>query len=409
VTHKQRLLAACRGEVPDRIPWVPRLDLWYQARQRAGTLPPQFAGMTLREITEAMGVGYHAVVPDFQDLRSPEDAVDRCLGISRLRTMPFETRLRGVEREVRVEGDTTRVRYHTPAGTVSCAFRYTEEMRRSGVTISWIEEPVLKGPEDVPALAYLFANLEVAPAYDQYRAWQEWVGESGLAVAYGNSGASPVHHILHDLMDPTAFFLALYDWPEQLQALAESMERWFRDLFAVLVESPAEVVFVGANYDEMITYPPLFARRILPWLQELSTLTHRHGKLLLTHTDGENQGLLPLYREAGFDIADSLCPAPMTKVTLAEAIDALPGITIWGGIPSVALLEESMSDADFARLIDQTVALAQGRSHLILGIADTTPAGASWERVGAITRAVMGEESRSRGIGGNGPTTDAHR
>ena len=72
--------------------------------------------MSLREITEAMGVGYHAVVPDFRDLRSPEDDADRCLGIYRLRTMPLESHLRKVEREMRVEGDLTHITYHTPAG-----------------------------------------------------------------------------------------------------------------------------------------------------------------------------------------------------------------------------------------------------------------------------------------------------
>jgi len=25
MTHKERILAACRGEGPDRIPWIPRL------------------------------------------------------------------------------------------------------------------------------------------------------------------------------------------------------------------------------------------------------------------------------------------------------------------------------------------------------------------------------------------------
>jgi len=37
MTHKQRILAACRGETPEKIPWVPRLDLWYNAHLRAGT------------------------------------------------------------------------------------------------------------------------------------------------------------------------------------------------------------------------------------------------------------------------------------------------------------------------------------------------------------------------------------
>ncbi len=388
MTHKQRLLAACRGEAPDQIPWVPRLDLWYKARARAGTLPPRFAGMTLREITDAMGLGYHAVVPDFRDLRSPEDDADRCLGIYRVRTMPLESHLRSVDRELRVEGDLTHITYHTPAGDLTSAFGYTDEMRDAGVSITWIAEHVMKGPEDIPALAHIFSNLEVVRTYDQYATWQNWVGDSGLAVAYANSGASPLHHILHDLMEPMDFFLAFHDYPDQFRALEEAMAPWFRAMNAALLDSSAEVIFMGANYDETITYPPFFEQHIVPWLAELAEAAHARGKLLLTHTDGENERLLPLFRRAGFDIADSLCPAPMTKVTLAQAIDALPGITIWGGIPSVALLEESVHEADFRRLVEEAVALARGKSHLILGIADTTPAGAKWERIEYISDAV---------------------
>ena len=44
MTRKDRMLAAIRGEPTDRIPWAPRLDLWYRANRRAGTLPPQYAG-----------------------------------------------------------------------------------------------------------------------------------------------------------------------------------------------------------------------------------------------------------------------------------------------------------------------------------------------------------------------------
>ncbi len=367
---------------------MPRLDLWYKARARAGTLPAPFARMSLREITEAMGVGYHAVVPDFRDLRSPEDDADRCLGIYRLRTMPLESHLRNVDREMRVDGDLTHLTYHTPAGDLTCAFGYTDEMRDAGVSITWIAEHVLKSREDIPALIHLFSNLEVVRTYDQYRTWQEWVGDSGLAVAYANSGASPLHHVLHDLMEPMEFFLALHDFPDQFRALEEAMAPWFRAMHQALLDSPAEVIFLGANYDETITYPPFFEAHILPWLAELAEAARARGKLLLTHTDGENQRLLPLFRRAGFHIADSLCPAPMTRISLAEAIEALPGITIWGGIPSVALLEESVSEADFRRLVEEAVSLARGRSHLILGIADTTPAGASWERIEYIGKVV---------------------
>jgi hypothetical protein len=168
------------------------------------------------------------------------------------------------------------------------------------------------------------------------------------------------------------------------------MDRWFRDMIAALIESPAEIIFLGANYDETITYPPFFEQHILPWLAQAADLAHRHGKFLLTHTDGENQALLDLYRHCRFDIADSFCPAPMTRLTLPQFMEALPNVTVWGGIPSIALCKSSMSDRDFDRLLEGTLAFAAGRAHLILGIADTTPPGAEWDRILKIARAING-------------------
>ncbi len=335
-------------------------------------------------------MGYHAVVPNFLDIRGADDTIDRCLGIYRLRTMPFETRLHNVRREVRIDAGKTRVVYHTPVGSVTGTFGYTPEMKESGASISWIQEHLYKGPRDGRVLAHLFSNLEVVRTYDSYRDWQQWVGQDGVAVAFASLSASPMHHIMRELLPMTDFFIETHDHPDELAALAASMDRWFREMFDALVESPAEVIFLGANYDETITYPPFFEQHILPWLADLADLAHRHGKFLLTHTDGENEGLLDLYRRCRFDIADSICPAPMTKRTLARTMEALPGVTIWGGIPSIALCRGSMSDAEFDRLLDETLAFAAGRSHLILGIADTTPPGAEWDRLLKITRKVNG-------------------
>ena len=43
VTHKERMLAALRGQNCDELPWAPRLALWYRANKRAQTL--QLAGV----------------------------------------------------------------------------------------------------------------------------------------------------------------------------------------------------------------------------------------------------------------------------------------------------------------------------------------------------------------------------
>ncbi len=390
MTTRELILRVCRGEAPARIPWVPRLDLWYNARVYAGDLPAQFGNASLRGVTDALGLGYHAVIPNFLEHRGEDDTIDRCLGIYRVKEMPFETRLHGVDREVVHAGNATRVTYHTPVGSVSGQFSYSPEMQAAGVSISWIDEHLLKQPADYPVLEYIYANLEVVRNDQAYRAWQQWVGDAGVAVAFGSLSASPVHHVMRELLPITDFYLEYLDHGDELLALARAMEPWFTAMHTALVGSSAEIVLMGANYDDTITYPPFFEEHILPWLSRLAELAHSHGKLLLTHTDGENTGLLALYRRCGFDIADSFCPAPMTKMTLPEAMDALPGVTIWGGIPSIAFCEEMMSDDDFERLTDAAIAYARARPQLILGIADTMPANGSFARVLRMTEKVNG-------------------
>ncbi len=390
MTHRERILAACQGDAVDLLPWVPRLDLWYKARSYRGSLPPEVAGRSLRQIVDELGVGYHAVVPDFQDLRSEDDQVDRCLGIWRLSSCVHETQLTGVERAATRKGDATRVTYRTPVGSVSGAFEHTEDMRRAGVTIPWVKEHVLKSVDDVGPLAHIFLNSEVRPNEERLAEWTNWVGEEGLAVGFAQGAASPLHHVLHDLATMETFFLLLHDYPDEMARLGEAIGVWMERVLQMAARSQAKVIFWGGNYDAAITNPRFFEQHILAWLERAASRLHASGKLLLTHTDGENTGLTQYYRESGVNVADSICPAPMTRMSLAQAISEMPEITIWGGLPSIALVPEITPEDEFRRLLDETLALVQGRRRFILGVADTAPPEASWERIVRITEMARG-------------------
>ena len=112
------------------------------------TLPPRYAkDVTLDEIADDIGGGYHKITPEFLKVRSPDDMIDRGIGVFRLWGMAHRPELVGVDREVKLEGDTTRVIYHTPVGSVSCKIVYTEEMRKAGISIPWISEYVIKESE----------------------------------------------------------------------------------------------------------------------------------------------------------------------------------------------------------------------------------------------------------------------
>ncbi|MCX8116667.1 MAG: hypothetical protein N3G78_01880 [Desulfobacterota bacterium] len=188
------MLRAIRGEWSDHLPWVPRIDLWFNAHRYRGTLPPPFGKETsLEEVADYIGGGHHKVIPDFQNTRSPEDTIDRGLGIYRLREMACRPELVGVDREVKREGETITVLYHTPLGSVSCEMVYTEKMRRDGISQTWIAKHVIRRPEDYKVVGYIFKNIKVHPAYESFSQYQREVGEKGLVVAWASPSASPMH------------------------------------------------------------------------------------------------------------------------------------------------------------------------------------------------------------------------
>lgn len=39
MNNKERMLAVINGQTVDKIPYAPRLDLWYRANAKAGALP----------------------------------------------------------------------------------------------------------------------------------------------------------------------------------------------------------------------------------------------------------------------------------------------------------------------------------------------------------------------------------
>jgi hypothetical protein len=356
-----------------------------------GTLPSSFKSeATLDEIADSIGGGYHKIVPEFLNVRSPDDNIDRGLGVYRLWGMAYRPELVGVEREFEKEGDVTHVTYHTPIGSVSCKILYSEEMKRAGASITWISEHVLKEPKDYKIVGYIFKNIKVHPDYDNYLEYQEKVGNKGFAAAFANLSSSPMHHIMKEFLDATKFYLEMYDHPQEMRQLSEDMESYYDQIFRVLADSPAEVIFAGGNFDEMITYPPFFRDHIMPHLRKLADLLHPKGKLLLCHCDGENKGLLDLIRESGMDIAEAICPQPMTKVCISDVKKALKDkVTIFGGVPSVALLQESMSDEEFEKFMKNLFSEIAPGDRFILGVSDTTPPDARFDRLLRITEMVQ--------------------
>jgi len=411
MTHRQRMLMAMRGEMPDILPYVPRIDLWYNANSVAGTLPKKHKGRTQDEISRAEGWALHKIVPEYLKVRKPEHSLHRAIGIYSLKELVFRCKFSSdIEIKVNREGDVTHVEYHTPVGMVSTATIYTEEMRKAGASITWVKEHVIKKPEDYRVVGYIFENLELIPDFDDFMKWKNDIGEDGVAATRGCGlgGASPMHFIQKDFIDATEFYYHYHDHQKEMRALAGIIEDYFNQALKIIADSPGEAVLWGSNFDDMITYPSLFEKEMLPWIRKAADILGSKGKIVICHCDGENLGLMDLIRDSGMHVAEAVTPYPMTKVKIEEYYQRWSDkLTIWGGIPEVLLMEETATDEDLECYLDHLFkAVAPGR-RFIVGIADTTPAHAVFDRLVRIGERVEKEGRLPLEGGGARPISEA--
>jgi hypothetical protein len=107
----------------------------------------------------------------------------------------------------------------------------------------------------------------VVPTSEAYSAFHARIGDQGLALANGPIAASPIHLILHDLIEMEAFILLYVDNRDALRRLADRLTPFFEAALDALLLCEAEVVWWGPNYDHHVTWPAFFRDEIVPWLQ----------------------------------------------------------------------------------------------------------------------------------------------
>lgn len=389
MNDRERMLATIAGEPSDRLPWAPRMDLWTIAQRARGTLPAELRDATTVDVARYFGVACHAIRADFTRPQDPGDWILRGFGIENNRDFPYRVEVSGLEVEFTSDGDRYRSIIRTPAGDVTTILEMTDAMRRDGMSIPFVKKRPIESQADLEAVAQVFEHLEVIPTPAAYASFRARVGGQGLAFASGPIAAAPVHLLLHDLIDLESFFYLWVDEPSVVHRFAERLRPFFDDALEAILQCEAEVVWWGANYDQQVTWPPFFRDEIVPWLRSVGDRVRASGKRIATHADGENRLLLPLFPDCRLDVAESVCTAPMTGNSLAELRRGMGDrTTIFGGIPSVALLDDSMSDASFEAHLDSVFDALGTGERLILGVSDNVPPAANLDRLNRITERV---------------------
>jgi len=341
------ILAAARGEYLDKLPFVPRIDVWYNYNVANDKFPEKYKGWRQTDILRDQGAGtgqyrFWAVVrEEYRDM------------------------------EVIVTHDEPYImtEYRTPLGTIAKKDVFS---RYEGAWIVYEMEKLFKSEKDYPIIKYIMEHTIPVENFEAFRKVRDEVGEDGMVMTGAIGLWSAPQRVMREILGYEQFFYELADHPAEVEELLEVMKDLERRKYEVAMGCDLELFNICANWSDDIQ-TPVFRKYFTPWFKEVTDFLHAHGRLAMVHIDGEMRRLNPLLRETDIDVAEAVTPAPQSLVPMTEFRRELgDNMTIWGGIPSI-LFEPMYSDEDFDNYVKNLLKEMAPGYRFIVGMGDNLP------------------------------------
>ncbi len=358
MNHRDRALAALRGEPVDRIPFIARMDLWHNYHRRLGTLPRPYERASLWDMQRDLGIGI--------------------MGFGAWDVPFYRLEHRGVQVTQTAEGGATATRYDTPHGALTCRDVMAAELHDAAGSGARVEFP-FKSEADYDALQFLIERAEVCDNFEAYGAFAESIGTDGVALP--QAGHLPAHQLMIKYMGYERFYLELNDRPARVEALIQALTAQYRRILDLAAACPAQAIEAGGNYDEHMTPPRVFDALFAPLYREARETLSAAGKILVVHGDGEMNVLLRKLMECGVQAVEALTPQPMTRIDVAATRRLWQGrVAMWGGLPST-VLTPTYSEDEYEAFLERLWAAVAPGDRFILGFGDNVPTDALFHRI----------------------------
>jgi hypothetical protein len=365
---EKRIMAVFKREKPDKVPWMPRIEHWYNVNKVLGNLPDEFKGLNLVEVYRKLNAAMrlYVSIDSVYGFRAPPYGSD--MMPTPLRTIsglsPWASRI-VEETNVQIKkwkiGSEIVTEYKTPVGKLKGVERLTEH----GFSRYFIEHPV-KSVEDFKVLEYILERTEYKFDMKAYEELDKWLNGQGMI--WVNAPRSPLQRLLIEYMGIERTFVNLYRNREKVEGMMELIGQVDNKCYKVIKSSPIKVVNLADNLDCRIVSPNLFKRYYIPYYQERCSELHKAGKFTITHADGNVKALLPLFKETGLDGVEAVTFKPVGDVTIEEVkrefgdeLILVDGIPYWHFLPEVSMNE-------FDEITRKVIEAFSDR--LILGVSD---------------------------------------
>lgn len=317
MTPRENLLRIFRHETPEWIPIVGHVDPYNQpSRERMPS-----------ELAEALG--------NVQWQDGSTVTFSRYLGIDIMDYMgpPLRSERRNVTVDSVQSGEDTINTWRTPRGDLREVRR---RCREDGT--SYVIKHMVKGPEDLPALAAVFEDEEFEVDPDgarRVRSRKALIGEGGMLMFFMPGTPMGMMYRQYSGVETLAYLWA--DAPRALGDLFSVMEKSHLEQFRLAARFDADALVGMDDTSTTVISPAMFEESSLGYTDRVSDIAHRAGKLYFHHSCGLIRDLLGLYRRTEMDAVHAFTVPPIGDATIAEGRRMLGDrITIIAGLQQLA-------------------------------------------------------------------------
>ncbi|NCO33683.1 MAG: hypothetical protein GW893_07425 [Armatimonadetes bacterium] len=215
----------------------------------------------------------------------------------------------------------------TPVGSLTRRTRVD-----SGYGSTWTVEHLVKRHEDYDIVDFILQDEVYQPDYGSYSEAEVAMGDAG--VVFDAVPRVPIQRLWIEFTGLERLSGHLLDCPEQVQKVLATMKQRNEEIWRIVADSPAELVWCPDNISGDVIGPPWFAKYCAPHYRALAAVVHARGKRIVVHMDGMLRRLVEQIGATPIDIVEAFTPSPDSDLTLAEGRQAWQGKVLWINFPS---------------------------------------------------------------------------
>lgn len=369
MTHRERLIAAARGEETDIVPVSPRMGYPLIKKFGSASLDAhmKFQQEYDYDITYITTSGLPNIIDSIGD-RGSYSLTDASLEVKTFN----DGELQVIERS-----------FHTPAGILRDVKKVAPSGREYGLNPNPIHiEPLIKDRSDLLKLPYITPDPRKFCDIDAVKKLEHTLGDRGIIQVMIRG---PLDHQAADARGMENFMIDYHEDREFFNEIIGFFMKHILEETKICLENGIENIFGSWYYTSLSAgwSPEIFKEVFFPLMKKHVDLVHEYNGIYDLYDDGKMMKVLELYKDTGTDILETLTPPPVGDFDLRKA-KALIGdkVCLKGYVDLIYVVKEG-DEALIRDTIFEALDIASPGGRFILGNSDSFREKTPWENIEA--------------------------